>query len=97
MPIHRIARAACVLLALAHAAAAQTPPMSKPQAAKILDDAGIDPVPDNYPTAIMNGDAQSVRALIALGVDPNPKTTCRSHRLNWRRCPARCQGSSRRR
>ncbi len=64
-----------VLLALTGTAGAQTPRMSKQQATKVLEAAGIDPVPDNYATAIMNGDADSVDALIALGVDPNVKGT----------------------
>ena len=75
MPTHRIALVGGALLAFAGAAVAQTPPMTKQQATKVLGDAGIDPLPDNYATAILNGDAESVRALIALGVDPNAKAS----------------------
>ena len=76
MPIRRFAVVALLFASAAVAQPSAAPqPMSKQQATKVLAAAGIDPLPDNYPEAIMNGDADSVRALIALGVDPNAKTS----------------------
>jgi ankyrin repeat protein len=68
-------RLAPAIALLALAAAAPPTPMTRQGATKVLEAAGVDPLPDNYPDVIMNGDAASVRALIALGVDPNTKTS----------------------
>ena len=63
------------LAAAAPAAFAATPAMTPGQAKAYLAEQGIDPLPDNYPQAIMNGDAKAVDSLIALGVDVNAKTS----------------------
>ena len=56
-------------------ASAADPVMTPQQARAYLDAKEIDPVPDNYPEQIMNGDAKAVDALITLGIDVNAKTS----------------------
>ena len=65
----RLALPVALLAATIPVAMAAPPPMTRQEATKTLSDAGIDPVPDNFPNPIIAGDAASVRAMIALGVD----------------------------
>lgn len=71
MPIKRLALAAPLLALMA----AAPPPETRQQATDVLREAGVDPLPDNYPDVIMNGNLPAVRAMIALGIDPNAKTS----------------------